>query len=110
MAKGINCDDIQEGMILAQPILNKFGQVLLPANVELQKKHSHLLKTWGITVVFIKNEESTNQEIEISEEMKLHIREHLNTIILWEPQLPFEKEIYQLAFTNEAKKRLQSAS
>lgn len=110
MAKTINCDDIEEGMILAQPILNKFGQVLLPANVELQKKHSHLLKTWGISTVFIKNDDNANEEIEISEELRALILEHLNTVILWEPQLPFEKEIYQLAFTNEAKKRLRSAS
>ena len=74
MAKGINCDDIQEGMILAQPILNKFGQVLLPANVELQKKHSHLLKTWGITVVFIKNEESN--ALDDPEEYRRRVEEH----------------------------------
>lgn len=54
MARVISCDEIEQGMILAQPILNKFGQILLPANVELQKKHSQLLKTWGITSVTIK--------------------------------------------------------
>lgn len=107
MTKTILCDDIEEGMILAQPILNKFGQVLLPANVSLQKKHSQLLKTWGINVVVIKNNNNTNEEVETPEELKSIITEHLSTVFLWEPQLPFEKELYQLAFINEVKKRLR---
>jgi hypothetical protein len=110
MAKIISCDEIEQGMILAQPILNKFGQILLPANVELQKKHSQLLKTWGITTVTIKGGGDEDKEIEISEEMRALIEDTLKQKILWQPMNSFEKELYQLAFLSEAKKRLHTAS
>ncbi|HRK59924.1 MAG TPA: hypothetical protein PLI74_09795 [Candidatus Kapabacteria bacterium] len=110
MARVISCDEIEQGMILAQPILNKFGQILLPANVELQKKHSQLLKTWGITSVTIKGEEGDDKEIEISEEMRLLIEENLKNKILWQPINAYEKEVYQLAFLSEAKKILHTSS
>ncbi|MBN8574867.1 MAG: hypothetical protein J0M05_13210 [Candidatus Kapabacteria bacterium] len=110
MAKVISCDEIEQGMILAQPILNKFGQILLPANVELQKKHSQLLKTWGINSVSIKGVEGEDKEMEISEEMRALIEDTLKLKILWQPTNSFEKELYQLAFLSEAKKRLHTAS
>ena len=48
MAK-INLSDIQAGMVLAAPIHNKNGSLLLQKGVELTEKHVKIFKTWGIT-------------------------------------------------------------
>jgi hypothetical protein len=54
--------------------------------------------------------EGEDKEMEISEEMRALIEDTLKLKILWQPTNSFEKELYQLAFLSEAKKRLHTAS
>ena len=48
MPRLISIEEAESGMVLAAPILNRYGQVLLAAGVEFQPKHSVMFKTWGI--------------------------------------------------------------
>ena len=48
MAK-INLSDIQTGMVLAAPVYNKNGGLLLQKGVQLTEKHVKIFKTWGVT-------------------------------------------------------------
>lgn len=41
--------DITVGMICAADVLNKNGQLLIPANTSIEEKHLRLLKAWGFT-------------------------------------------------------------
>ena len=47
---------VEPGLILAEPVLNQFGQTLLPRGVELQPRHLKVLKTWGCKTVRVKEE------------------------------------------------------
>lgn len=44
MAKVIAVEDIQDGMINAEPIINRYGQTLLAAGVVLNQQHATFLK------------------------------------------------------------------
>ncbi len=45
----LRVNDITVGMVCAADILNKNGQLLIPANTSIEEKHLRLLKAWGFT-------------------------------------------------------------
>lgn len=84
MGSRINIENIEEGMVLSEPVLNKHGQVLLGTGIDLQKKHIRILKSWNISFVYIKDE-NQNENRKISKElMKLAVKD-LKKIIKWKP-------------------------
>jgi hypothetical protein len=97
MGKSIPIEMIEDGMELAEPIKNKYGQIMLAGNAKLEAKQKKMLKVWGISsVVIVANDEPLEQKIYdpgIIEKAKMK----LNEKILWQPGNPFEEEIYQLA-------------
>ena len=44
----LNLNDIQPGMVLAAPVFNKNGSLLLQKGIVLTEKHVKIFKTWGI--------------------------------------------------------------
>ena len=55
------------GMKLDRSIMNKFGQVLLPSDLELAERHIELLNTWGVKSVWIQISVETSEK---SQKMK----------------------------------------
>ncbi|MBN1522680.1 MAG: hypothetical protein JW928_09125 [Candidatus Aureabacteria bacterium] len=45
----INLNDLKPGMVLAAPVYNKNGGLLLNKGVPLSEKHLKIFKTWGVT-------------------------------------------------------------
>lgn len=108
MGKTVLCEDIVDGMILAHPILNKFGQTILPVNASLQTKHAGLLKTWGVRTVVVKDEAQSEATMEISDDVRLLVLEQLKYTILWKPEHEFEHELFQMAFRTRAREIVHS--
>jgi hypothetical protein len=106
MSNIITIDQIQEGMIVAEPILNNFGQVLISPGVILQEKHKNILKTWNIKAICIKSDES-DEEVEISEELRSLAVERLNKRMIWEPRNAIENNLYQIGILQTAKNILK---
>jgi len=50
----VSLDNLKPGMILAQPVRNHQGVLLLEAGVEVSKKNIRIFKTWGISLISIK--------------------------------------------------------
>ncbi len=92
MQKVILVDDMQEGMILAQPLKNRFGQVLLGADVKLENKHKMLFKTWGVESISIKTAGGTG-EGNISDELRKEAEEILRKRVNWIPKSPNEEDL-----------------
>jgi len=44
----INIDDIQPGMVLAAPVTDRRGRVLLGAGCEITEKQLRILRMWGV--------------------------------------------------------------
>ena len=50
----LTIDEIKPGMILAQPVRNPQGVLLLEAGARISKKNIRILKSWGILEISIK--------------------------------------------------------
>lgn len=94
MSQYVIIDNIEDGMILAEPVLNKFGQTLMPASAVLYEKHKRLLKTWNVKTISIKSSK-TEEESELSPEVLALGKERLDRRMTWTPRNNIEKEIYQ---------------
>ncbi len=95
MAKAITVDEIKENMILAEPVINKFGQTLIAPGSELTERHKSTLKTWNIKVVFVKS--SIDDEVSISEEMLSAARNRVLARMDWRPATPLEEDLLEAA-------------
>lgn len=107
MSTSVPIDEIKEGMVLAGPVVNSFGQTLIPAGATLKPSHSNLLKTWNISQVSIKGEDSSD-EIEITEEIRKIVLQRLQSRAKWIPESATEKDIFEIGIIAEANKLLNS--
>ncbi len=103
MKQPVNINTLEEGQKLAEPVINNFGQVLIPAGTEITGRHINLLKTWSIKSVIIKDEDSEENEFEMSEELKEAASVILANRLLWTPENQFEEEIYNVALYSIAR-------
>jgi hypothetical protein len=64
-------DDLKPGMILARPVRNLQGVLLLEAGARITKKNIRIFKSWGVNEVAIKGRrsrsKSSSAEAEISD-------------------------------------------
>lgn len=103
MSRIIGIDDIQDGDILKEPVMNNFGQVLLGSGIVLAERHKRLLKTWNIATVNIKGGNTENEE-QISEEILILAKEHFIKRVNWEPRNNNEQELFLMGINHFAKK------
>ena len=96
MAKYISIDEIEEGMITAEAVVNHSGFTLIPSGAVLKEEHKKLFKIWNVEKVSIKSEENENCH-EFSEEQKLLATEYLKEKMTWVPKNDIEKDIYNTA-------------
>jgi len=71
MAKMVDVDDLSEGLVINQDVINPQGMVLLKKGISLQDKHIKILKRWGISAVSVTEE----AEESISDEEAEDVRE-----------------------------------
>ena len=60
----VNIEDLKPGMILAKPVQNHQGVLLLDAGIKITKKNIRIFKSWGVIEVFADGEfnQSTHAE------------------------------------------------
>ena len=51
----LNIEDVKPGMILARPVRNHQGVLLLEADARISKKNIRIFKSWGVLEVPIKS-------------------------------------------------------
>jgi hypothetical protein len=111
MGTTINLEDLQAfgaGTILAEPIFNQFGQMLLPSGTELLPRHMTVLKTWGCRAVTIKDGNRLERTEEASPEIRERAMARVNWRMKWEAENSLEKEIQQLAIRQVLRKLIHS--
>lgn len=97
MPKLVVLEEIKEGMELALPIKNKFGQVLLSADVRLENKHKKILKTWGVTGIYIKEDNIETNEAEYDDKAVSEAAQILSRRLKWKPTNFNEEDLYNMA-------------
>jgi len=103
---GIRIDQtgLKEGMVLAEPVLNRQGQTLLPAGTALTARHITVFKTWGIANAVIESGAGGGKgpDAGMSKETVARAMARLNRRWLWKPRNAIEKEVYVLAVKRAA--------
>lgn len=92
MSNLIEVEKSEPGMILAAPILNRYGQVLLSSGIELMPTHLKMFRTWGIKLITVKGNELEETTI-ITDELKKKAKEIFLNRINWEVKSDFEKNL-----------------
>jgi hypothetical protein len=110
MIKMININELEEGYIVAEPVRNKFRQVILSQGSQITNYHRQILKTWNINsikIIFNSNsaQEDTNIQDISSEAHKL-----VSKRCTWIPENKWEESLYDLAIKNEIKKLLNNTN
>lgn len=103
MAKVINIEKIEAGMNLAEPVLNKHGQILLPKGAEIKDNHKRILKSWNINYITIVELEDALDYIEVSPEIYKIAEKDLKQYLTWEPKNEMEIDLYKACVTYKAK-------
>jgi hypothetical protein len=96
MAKVISIDNIEDGMILQEPVVNNYGQTLIGAGATLSAKHKNTFKTWNILTVIIQSDDTEDEGFAISEELLVSASVRLKERMKWEPRNQFENELFDM--------------
>jgi hypothetical protein len=97
LAISVPTETLEPGMVLAEPVFNRWGQILLTKGSELSPRHLTVLKTWGIPKAVIESGESEAVDPQIDEEILRNAEARIKKRLLWQPQNALEEEIIQLA-------------
>jgi len=94
MASYVSIEEIADGMVLAERLVNNFGQTLLPSGAKLSPKHKNMLKTWNITGVMIKG--SNDDDEIINPALLASTKAKIMEKALWRPKNRLEDEIFDM--------------
>lgn len=95
MSKNVAVDNLIDGMILAEPLTNSFGQTLMPAGTIIKSNHIKILKTWNIRIIKIKSDENES-EVKISPEIIKIAQDKLIARMHWKPTEEEEKQLFKI--------------
>ncbi|MCX7875255.1 MAG: hypothetical protein N2321_03690 [Melioribacteraceae bacterium] len=94
MNENIPIENVVKGLIVAEPVVNRYGQVIINKDTVINESHFRVLKIWGIKSVVIKTLINENKESKISSE---EVKNGTNSKINWLPSNEIEEELYSLA-------------
>ncbi len=101
MAPLISIHDLKPGMVLAEPVLTRWGQILLNKGCRLRPNHLTLLRTWGIAKVRVQ-EEKEDSVATVDEAALGEARNKVQRRLKWKPKTPVETKIIDLAVRKTA--------
>ena len=95
----VGVDEIKSGMILAHPVRNNQGVLLLDAGAKITKKNIRIFKSWGVAEVSIKggaiqtNGSAGSQQLRINAVDEVNLKEKFADVL----DDPVMVEIYNAA-------------
>lgn len=111
MIKVLNIDELEMGQIVAEPVRNKFRQVIVSQGSHITSSHKEILKTWNIENirVIISNgtEGNIDQTVVISDAITNEARNNLLKRCNWNPENEWENNIFDLALQHEINKLIK---
>jgi len=107
MSISVPIETLKPGRVLAAPVFNRTGQILLGKGVKISPRHLTILKTWGIQTVAVENGGAEATVPLLSEEILSRAQDRINKRLLWHPSNPLEEEIIHLAIQQTVQRSLQ---
>jgi hypothetical protein len=110
VAISVPFETLEPGMVLAEPVLNRLGQILLSKGSVLSPRHLNVLKTWGISAAVIEGGEAERRDPILDEEIQKRALARIKRRLFWHPHSPLEEEIIHLAVQQAVQRSLQGSS
>jgi hypothetical protein len=107
MAISVPLEELETGTVLAEPVFNRFGQLLMDKGARISDRHLNVFKTWGITRVLIEGERDQEAVPVISQEIRNRAEARINKRLFWRPNNPMEEEIIHLAVEQAVQRSMQ---
>lgn len=104
----VKMDAVIEGMTVAADVKNMDDMLLVPAGCVLTARHINILRTWGISEIQTDGEDKESTTlVTIAPEVLQRLEEELKKLF-WEydPKIPAQKELFQLALRRNARASL----
>ncbi len=83
----VSIEDLKPGMILAQPVRNRQGVLLLEAGAKMSKKNIRIFKSWGVIEITIKGDlaeaegGTEDTEIRVKESIEKQLKEKFSDVL-----------------------------
>lgn len=110
MTISVPFEDLESGMILAESVLNRWGQILLVKGSTISPRHIAVLRTWGIQVVAIEKGGDQSEAPLLDQDMQNRALDRIKKRLFWHPHSPIEEEIINLAVQQVIQRSLQGSS
>ncbi len=102
----VSLNNLVPGMVLENSVHDQYGRFLLKAGQSLEKKHIRIFKIWGVTEVWIKDEDEDHiQEIqpeipkEVYDQAESYLKEKFRLNNLDDP---FVQELFRVSLIHKA--------
>jgi hypothetical protein len=102
-------ENLELGMELAEPVLNRLGQILLSQGSTISPLHLTVLKKWGIQAVVIERGEAEIRNSIVDKDIQKCALDRIKTRLHWDPHSPLEEEIISLAIQQVVHRSLQGS-
>jgi hypothetical protein len=109
VSTSVPLESIEPGMVLADPVSNRQGQILLNRGTTLSSRQINILKTWGIQSVVIQKEEIRVTDPLPDQEIRNQALDRIKKRLLWHPLSPVEEEIVNLAVEQVIQRSLKES-
>jgi hypothetical protein len=106
----VSFENLVPGMILAEPVLNRLGQILLSKGSTISPRHLTVLKTWGIKVVAIEGGGDQVKDPLLDKDFQNRALARIKKRLFWHPHSPIEEEIVNLAIQQVIQRSLSGSS
>ncbi len=110
MAISVPFEALESGMVLAEPVINRFGQLLIAQGARLSTRHLNVLKTWGVQMILIQGGEPNGDHPVINEEIRTRATALINKRLFWHPNNPLEEEVIDLALQQAIRRVMEMGS
>ena len=107
MAISVPTETLEPGMVLAEPVFNRLGQIILSKGCKLSLRRLTILKTWGIPTAVIENGEAEVRNPLLDEKIRRRALARVNKRLSWHPHNSLEEEIVHLAVQQAVQRSLQ---
>ena len=96
-------EDIVDGDVLGEPIINSFGLLLLPGGAPLNERHIRMFKMWNIKQVTV-TMDVDNYASWLNDDLLEYAYKIFSGKCLWKPDNDFDLDLFNMGVVYEARK------
>ena len=103
MNKLKDISELEEGDLLAEPLVSSNGTFLLPSGTPINNKQIKMMKMWNVKQVLIRMD-LDNFDSWLNDDILLHAYRIFSVKCPWKPNNMYDEDLFQMGVIFEARK------